>query len=272
MQTPKISRTYQTLRKNFASRQALFEYVKEIAPWAAGQQSPIQGGRSQAELMLAKIDPLGYVGTRNFGDGCVTRLSPFIHHGLLSLNEVRNHALTTCDDAQKILKFIQELAWRDFWQRTLFSNPDWAWNDIEPYKTGFAANDYADHLPDDIARGKTGLACIDYFIHELMETGYMHNHARMYVASYVVHFRRIQWQAGARWFLHHLIDGDVASNNLSWQWVASTFSHKPYIFNLENVRKYFGHLVDTSPVTNEPLHATYDELNLRLFPKIRGLA
>ena len=91
----------------------------------------------------------------------------------------------------------------------------------------------------------------------------------MYLASYIVHFRRIKWQTGAKWFLHHLLDGDVASNNLSWQWVASTFSHKPYIFNLENVDKYFGKLVDTSPLTNQPLHASYEALQARLFPNVR---
>ena len=64
----------------------------------------------------------------------------------------------------------------------------------------------------------------------------MHNHARMYLASYVVHFRRVRWQAGAEWFLTHLLDGNEASNNFSWQWVASTLSQKPYIFNLENVQ------------------------------------
>ncbi|HBB52842.1 MAG TPA: DNA photolyase, partial [Legionellales bacterium] len=109
----------------------------------------------------------------------------------------------------------------------------------------------------------------DALIHELTSTGYIHNHARMYLASYVVHFRRIKWQAGAKWFLHHLLDGDVASNNLSWQWVASTFSHKPYIFNLENVAKYFSNQVNTEPHRNQLLDASYEELQQRLFPKLR---
>ena len=98
----------------------------------------------------------------------------------------------------------------------------------------------------------------------------MHNHARMYVASYTVHARRVKWQAGAGWFLHHLLDGDPASNNLSWQWVASTFSHKPYIFNLENVAKYFGGQVDISPAANTPLDASYETLAGRWFPHLGG--
>jgi len=121
-------------------------------------------------------------------------------------------------------------------------------------------------LPYDIEQGETGIACIDHFIQDLLQTGYMHNHTRMYVASYVVHFRRVKWQAGARWFLRHLLDGDPASNNFSWQWVASTFAHKPYFFNLDNVAKYCGNQVDCSPAHNQALDASYEQLEARLFP------
>lgn len=257
------------LQKKFENRESLITHVKALAPWAEGERSYIQGGRQQADMQLAHIDPIAYARTRNHGDGKITRLSPYIHHGILSVSEVRNHALTQCSEPVQITKFIQELAWRDFWQRILTAHPQWAWEDVEPYKTGFTPQDYADVLPEDIANGKTGVACIDAFIHELTATGYLHNHARMYLASYVVHFRRIKWQIGAHWFLQHLLDGDVASNNLSWQWVASTFSHKPYIFNLENVDKYFNTLVDTSPLTNQPLHASYETLQAILFPNVR---
>lgn len=259
----------EVLQKKFDDRESLITHVKALAPWAEGERSYIQGGRKKVERKLAAIEPVEYARTRNFGDGKITRLSPYIHHGIVSLNEVRNHALTKCSEPVQITKFIQELAWRDFWQRILTAHPKWAWEDVEPYKTGFTAQDYGDVLPEDIANGKTGVACIDAFIHELTATGYIHNHARMYLASYLVHFRRIKWQVGARWFLQHLLDGDVASNNLSWQWVASTFSHKPYIFNLENVDKYFGELVDTSPLTNQQFHASYETLQTKLFPNMR---
>ena len=259
----------EVLQKQFDGRESLIAYVKTLAPWAEDERSYIQGGRQKSEIKLLNIDPIAYARTRNFGDGKITRLSPYIHQGILSLNEVRNHALSKCSDPVQITTFIQELAWRDFWQRILTVHPEWAWEDVEPYKTGYTAQDYADVLPDDVANSKTGVACIDAFIHELTATGYLHNHARMYLASYIVHFRRIKWQVGARWFLQHLLDGDVASNNLSWQWVASTFSHKPYIFNLENVDKYFGKLVDTSPLANQPLHDSYEILQTRLFPNMR---
>lgn len=258
------------LEKTFPNREALIAYVANLAPWAAGPASVIAGGHEAAQQTLQQVDALKYGTTRNFGDGKVTRLSPYIHHGVLSLNEVRNAALHTCSQPEQISKFIQELAWRDFWQRVAHQHPDWIWHDIEPYKTGFKAADYAETLPDDIATGTTGVACIDAFIHDLIQTGYVHNHARMYLASYVVHFRRIKWQAGAQWFLEHLLDGDEASNNLSWQWVASTFSNKPYIFNLENVAKYFGTLVDTTPENNHVLNASYETLSKQLFPQLGG--
>lgn len=258
------------LTKTFQTRDKLIEHVKNLSPWAEGQASTIIGGRSEALRRLKNIDPINYGKSRNFGDGKVTKLSPYIHHGVINLNEVRNHALLKCQAPEQISKFIQELAWRDFWQRVAEKHPEWLWNDVEAYKTGYKPEDYSDTLPEDIATANTEVACIDAFIEQLIGTGYVHNHARMYLASYVVHFRQVKWQAGAAWFLKHLLDGDEASNNFSWQWVASTFSNKPYLFNLENVHKYFSNLIDTSVQNNKVLNASYDELSKRLFPNIRG--
>ena len=197
--------------KQFADRQTLMAHVKNLSPSLADRgdaaASPIIGGRKAGEAALAQIDPIAYGDSRNFLDGAVTRLSPYIRHGILSLNEVRNHALDR-GDGKAIEKFIQELGWRDFWQRIYAQNPDWLWRDIEDYKTGFVASDYADELPDDIANGETESAAMNHFIDELKSTGYLHNHARMYLAAYIVHWRRVKWQAGAVFFLQHLLDGD----------------------------------------------------------------
>lgn len=190
-------------------------------------------------------------------------------HGIIDLNEIRNYALKKCTQPVQITKFIQELAWRDFWQRVAEKNPDWIWNDVEVYKTGFTSSEYSKQLPDDILQANTGISVIDSFISELLTTGYVHNHARMYLASYIIHFRRVKWQAGAKWFLQHLLDADEASNNFSWQWVASTFSNRPYIFNLENVKKYFGNLVNCNPNNNKVLDQSYGELTRDLFPNLR---
>ncbi len=229
--------------------------------------SELRGGMSAARTRLAALDASGYGATRNYLDGAVTQLSPFIRHGLIQLSDVRDKALADTPP-QRAEKFIQQLAWRDYWQRLYRDAPEDIWNDVESYKTGFVAADYADALPEDIALGETGVACIDQFIGTLLTTGYLHNHARLYLAAYVCHWRRVKWQAGARWFLQHLLDGDPASNNLSWQWVASTFSHKPYFFNLENIEKYSGQSIDTAFKRNKPLAGSYDDIYTRLFPNL----
>jgi deoxyribodipyrimidine photo-lyase len=93
-------------------------------------------------------------------------------------------------------------------------------------------------LPCDIRQAATGVPVIDMAVRTLYETGYLHNHARMWLASYVVHVRKVDWRIAADWLYGHLLDGDLASNHLSWQWVAGTGSKKPYLFNAANVARY----------------------------------
>jgi deoxyribodipyrimidine photo-lyase len=221
------------------------------------------GGRREALRRLHAINPVEYGRNRNHLDGAVTRLSPYIRHGVLTLREVLDHVLTR-HRPTSIAKFISELGWRDYYQRVWALLGDRIWDDLEPYKTGFRAADYADELPADLLEARTGVDYVDHFVRELHETGYLHNHARMWLAAYVVHARRIQWQAGARWFLAHLLDGDEASNNLSWQWCASTFSHKPYIFNRENVLKYSGDRF-AQRQRHDPFDDSYEAIAARLF-------
>jgi deoxyribodipyrimidine photo-lyase len=216
------------MQRDFASRDELIAYVCEQFPTAANRDEHVSetvGGRKAAEVELKKADPTQYAKSRNFLNGKVTRLSPYIRYGVLSLAEVRDYALKQVQNPDDAEKLIQELAWRDYWQRLYAEKGDGIWQDQEEYKTGYAAEVYATQLPADVEQGTTGMVCIDSFSHELRETGYLHNHARMWMAAYLVHWRHVRWQAGARWFLEHLLDGDPASNNLSWQWVASTFSH-----------------------------------------------
>lgn len=253
-----------------SGRQAILDHVISISPGLHASEnamSPIRGGREQAVQLLESLDPVKYGSTRNHLSGAVTRLSPYIRHGVIDLVDVRDISLEKAA-SNKAEKFIQQLAWREYWHRLRSEFPEHIWQDVEAYKTGFAPSDYADDLPEDIASGRTGVACIDQFISDLRGSGYLHNHARLYLASYVCHWRRIKWQAGAQWFLTHLLDGDPASNNLSWQWVASTFSHKPYYFNLDNVAKFSGDNIDTRVETNTPLAGSYDVLYERLFPKL----
>lgn len=259
------------MQRDFADRAELIAYLRAQFPDAAARDdhvSAVRGGRAAAEAQLAKADPARYGRTRNALSGAATRLSPYLRYGVLSLAETRDFVLTKMRNRSDGYKLISELAWRDYWQRLYAEMGSAIWNDQETYKTGFSADEYARDLPDDLANGTTGLVCMDAFSQELRETGYLHNHARMWLAAYVIHWRRVRWQAGARWFLAHLLDGDPASNNLSWQWVASTFSHKPYFFNRENLEKYTdGVYCKHCPLYNHcDFEGEYAEIGSRLFP------
>ena len=257
----------QPLQRQFVSRQSLTEYLTEQFQECAAKGveiSPTLGGYAAANASLAKINPAQYERDRNFLNGSVSRLSPYLRHGVLSLAEARRQALKAGRNAEK---FITELAWRDYWQRLYQQLGNGIWLDREETKTGLRPVDYKPDLPTDLTNAATTLACMDSFVADLKGTGYLHNHARMWFAAYVVHFRRVQWQAGARWFLKHLLDGDPASNNLSWQWVASTFSNKPYIFNRENLERYTNSIYcrRCSQAQQCPFDASYEDLSARLF-------
>jgi deoxyribodipyrimidine photo-lyase len=256
------------IQTQFYNQEEQIHYLAQQFPLAAerdGHSSPIHGGREEALHRIQEIRPLAYAKTRNQLNGAITHLSPYLHHGVITLAEVRSAVLahTSSQQAQKLL---QELAWRDYFQRVYRVLGSAVWQDIEEYKTDI--RQYDRNLPQDIEQAQTGLACIDAFVHELRTTGYLHNHARMWTAAYVVHHRRIRWQAGAYWFLQHLLDGDEASNNLSWQWVASTFAAKPYFFNRENLARYTDNIYCARCPLNHrgcPFQGSYEELEQRLF-------
>ena len=198
------------------------------------------------EARLSAIDIAAYSKTRNHLNGRVTQLSPYITHGFISIPELfdRLPELNLAD------KLAFEFGWREFFHHVWSREGDSILSDMRP---GLPGVRYADQLPDDIREGRTGLVPIDRAVHQLYATGYLHNHARMWLASYVVHLRKVHWRVGADWMYAHLLDGDLASNHLSWQWVAATFSSKPYLFNAENVARYApadwhcaGSVLDTS--------------------------
>ena len=122
-------------------------------------------------------------------------------------------------------------------------------------------------MPADVLAAATGMCCIDSFVRKLVDTGRLHNHERMWLASWLVHVRGVRWRAGADWFLRHLLDGDPASNHLSWQWVAGTFAAKPYIFNRENLETWSdnAHCAACPLLGRCDVEGGYDEIAARLF-------
>ena len=236
------------------------------AAWQAIAESSFRGGREAAVEQLQAIDPIAYGRSRNHVGGAVTRLSPWLRHGVLSLAEVRDAALARVRERSQAEKLVSELGWRDYWQRVYAARPEAVWDDLES-PAAVARGRVSDRLPADVATGSTGMACIDAFSSRLTQTGWLHNHERMWLASWLVHTRRVAWQVGAAWFLEHLLDADPASNNFSWQWVAGTFSNKPYIFNRENLERYTDaiHCHDCPVAGRCDVEGSYDELTEQLF-------
>lgn len=188
-----------------------------------------------AQARISAFQPAAYADTRNAIDGAVSGLSPYITHGLVSLSDVLG-GVAARDELGVQHKFVYELGWREYFRHV------WRHRGagiLRSLHDGPLPDDaYADTLPADIRQACTGVPVIDEAVRTLYATGMLHNHARMWLASYVVHLRKVHWRHGADWLYGHLLDGDLASNHLSWQWVAGTASHKPYLFNAENVARY----------------------------------
>jgi deoxyribodipyrimidine photo-lyase len=218
--------------------------------FAPGFEPTFEPTLAAAQARIAALRPTAYARTRNSLDGAVSQLSPYITHGIVTLAGVlsgvtRRHAL----EVQH--KFVYELGWRAYFRHVWQHRGDAILQSLREGPLPDAA--YVRELPPDIRQACTGVAVVDEAVRTLYTTGMLHNHARMWLASYVVHVRKVHWRCGADWMYGHLLDGDLASNHLSWQWVAGTGSSKPYLFNADNVARYApspwhspGSVIDTS--------------------------
>lgn len=194
--------------------------------------------REEALRRLGSVDTRSYRRLRDYTRGPVSRLSPYITHGLVSVPEVFG-AVVARGDSGPTDRFVQELAWREFFRHVWRHLGDGIGEDIRAALPGVL---YTSGMPEDVLSATTGIPVIDASVRELYDTGYLHNHQRMWLASYLVHMRKVHWRAGADWMYGYLLDGDLPSNHLSWQWIASTFSRRPYLFNADNVQRFAAHL------------------------------
>ena len=187
------------------------------------------------EQRISDIDPIRYGYSRNFVGGAVTKLSPYVSRGVVSTKVVFDHIRSLDLPSKKVEKLIQELAWRDYWQQVWIAKKDGIDSDLKHQQLRVTNHE----VPWAVMNAQTGIDAIDKGIKELKRTGYMHNHMRMYVASLTCNIAQSHWKQSARWMYSHLLDGDWASNALSWQWVAGTNAHKKYYANQQNINKYF---------------------------------
>ena len=163
----------------------------------------------------------------------ISHLSPFISHRLLYEFDIAKKVLSKFPFL-KVEKFIQEVFWRTYWKGWLELRPD-VWDD---FKTSLSDLKKDDQYYDAI-NGKTNIECFNDWVNELKEYNYLHNHARMWFASIWIFTLGLPWQLGAEFFLEHLYDGDVASNTLSWKWVAGLQTKgKHYIARSDNIHKF----------------------------------
>ena len=187
-----------------------------------------------------------YAKLRNYdlGTGAhehVSTLSPWIRHRLV-LEEEAVSAVLARHSFTAASKFIQEVFWRTYWKGWLELRPS-VWQDYRQRLAElFAELDRDSDLRlrwEEAEGARTGIACFDVWVEELKKTGYLHNHARMWFASIWIFTLKLPWELGADFFLRHLLDGDPASNTLSWRWVAGLQTKgKTYLARAENIAKF----------------------------------
>lgn len=163
----------------------------------------------------------------------VSRLSPAIRHRLLTETEVAKHILHRYAFST-VEKFLQEVYWRRYWKSWLALRPQ-VWTD---YLRDLDALEVCE-AAQKVMAGEGEVEIMNDFAHELVETGYLHNHARMWFAGYWIHAMGLPWQLGADFFYRHLLDADPASNTLSWRWVAGLQTRgKTYLARRSNIEKF----------------------------------
>lgn len=177
--------------------------------------------------------PGKYHATRNYINGAVTSWSPYISRGFLSPVLVMAQ-LKEQHSYQEWIGFMQQMAWREYFQRVWQQKGDLILQDLKSVQ----AKVVLESLPIPMSEGNTGIQALDNAIHQLYDTGYLHNHVRMYISMLHSNIFKAAWLPGAKWMYANLLDHDPAANFLSWQWVAGTFSSKQYIANQENINKY----------------------------------
>lgn len=241
------------------------QYIKRLFPRAIGKtlSDEWRGGRTEAVKRLNSINVDAYKRNHGYTIAEVSKLSPFFRHGCISLKEAADTMLAKHGIASE--RFIHELARRDYWRRVWYKEGDKIFNNIESPKVAISDKP----MPDYIRQMLTGLPCMDAFVRDLMLHGYVHNHARKWFAAYIVHWLKVDWREAADWFENYLLDGDKASNHLSWQWVASTFSSKPYFFNKESLNRFTGGRYCESCTVNCPFDASLPVLKAKLFPQTK---
>ena len=216
------------------------------------------GTRAEALKQLVDFLPRSgrdYQNNRNLdlgqgGHSFVSRLSPYVRHRILSEEELISKVLTS-HSRSDAFKFIQEIFWRTYWKGWLEHRPA-VWDRFEVEVQSEFANlkqvPVKNKVFEQAIGGSTEITIFNSWVNELKETGYLHNHARMWFASIWIFTLHLPWQLGADFFYNHLLDGDPASNTLGWRWVAGLqTAGKTYLATESNIRKNAAQRLKTIP-------------------------
>jgi deoxyribodipyrimidine photo-lyase len=167
----------------------------------------------------------------------VSALSPYIRHRLVTEEEVLRAVLAKHSFAAAE-KFIQEVFWRSYFKGHLETRPI-IWKNYRAALANLKLQGGLLKAYDAAISGHSGIECFDAWVAELLQTGYLHNHARMWFASIWIFTLRLPWELGAEFMYRHLLDGDPASNTLSWRWVAGLHTKgKIYLARADNIETY----------------------------------
>ena len=171
----------------------------------------------------------------------VSQLSPFIRHRLITEVEVLEAVLAHHPFANAV-KFVHEVFWRCYFKGYLEARPEvWA-NYVSARNRlveSLMVNTKLASRYEAAISGQTGIDCFDAWVKELVETGYLHNHARMWFASIWIFTLKLPWELGADFTYRHFLDGDPASNTLSWRWVGGLHTKgKTYLARASNIAEF----------------------------------
>ena len=170
----------------------------------------------------------------------VSALSPYLRHRLLTEAEVVAAARDAHGEAAQ--KFVEEVFWRTYWKGFLEQHPSiWAAyrREVARGQDRLATEGGLRRVYHDAVEGRSGIACFDAWAAQMVQENWLHNHVRMWFASIWIFTLRLPWALGAAFFLRHLLDGDPASNTLSWRWVAGLHTAgKHYVARAENIARY----------------------------------
>ena len=171
----------------------------------------------------------------------VSALSPWIRHRTLT-EEYVTKVVLQAHSLHQAEKLVQEVIWRTYWKGWLEHRPA-VWRSylasLDNLRDQLAESIALSQQHDDAVEGRTGIECFDFWVSELKQCGWLHNHARMWFASIWIFTLNLPWQLGASFFYDHLLDGDPASNTLSWRWVAGLQSlGRAYTARADNIARY----------------------------------